>query len=426
MTETEPTPSVKGTGLLFRKEASLLDTPAINKSAKSSFRSGLLVEQAHNKDDMVHRHKVAREDPLAHFIVYKLAENALDDGFKFIDKDGEEIMLDCQKELKKINFKTIFTQALIASRWAGWTWLHTVHNKNHRQEVKGGGIAKLDYFTPLDSVVKTFDKVTGEPTEIEVKILQGIGPYATIEVPITISVKDLILFRGIPYDRSYKADPVTYSIWDDMTAIRQIIDSTVTFDSMVGKGMFVDYLKKMPDEAGKSTLEDDISSMSTARSIGINTEVHEKIEWVGSNAAGVSFEPDVRMCLQRVAAGAGVPVDSLTGVSAGAITGSETNIKTLFQTINSIQQSVNPYIRELVTRMGYGDDYDIEWNVRFAHDEEQKARIRQTVAQAGLMEQTLKEKLEGTYRNPNDADVTMKMQTPEEKDQTRNPEGNQL
>jgi hypothetical protein len=325
-----------------------------------------MLEQAHNKDDMSHRFKVAREDPLANFMVYKMAANALDDGFKLLDSDGNEFMFDCQDELKALNAKEIMTQTLSAERGMGWAWLHVIRAKDDgfREETEKDTrpVVKLDYWTPLDSEVTAFG-TDGQPSQLTVKVLVGSGPTViTEERPLPIS--QFVLWRTRPYDRGYKGDPVTYNVWDVLVDIREAIDSMAAYNSKIGKGQYVVKLAKTPDAGTKADLEAEMETFSTRKAVATDPDKVESVGYVGSSTGSSSFESDIKLLMERLAAGAQIPKDILIGATSGAITGSETNIKALYATLSNIQYKAEVVYRQLIEMMGYTEEYDFSWNTR--------------------------------------------------------------
>ena len=132
------------------------------------------------------------------------------------------------------------------------------------------------------------------------------------------------------------------------------------------------------------------------------------------------------------------------GAAAGAVTGSETNIKLGDEQERKIKNSIEEYIRDTVLAMGYSnEDYIIEWIEKTAHTEEERAKIEQTHAQAlatKLPFLTIDEirEIEGYPPLPDGRGDKLSsevasfgidvkgLQTPEEEEQTQNPEGKQI
>jgi hypothetical protein len=185
----------------------------------------------------------------------------------------------------------------------------------------------------------------------------------------------------------------------------------------------------------KAKMDASFEDISTKRALAINPSDITKIEFIGPSSGTTNFESHLDSCMKRVAAGTGIPKDVLIGATAGAITGSEINVKSLYATISQIQQSIEPMIRELVRRMGYSDDFEIEWNTRFAYDEEQEAKIDNYRAQTLQIKSAWMTKneiraesgldpIEGGDQTKQDITIGVAgLKTPDQQQQTRNPQG---
>ena len=80
---------------IFRREGTskLEFTSDVDKANPPTHIPELIRAGELSSNDPDHLEKVADKDPLANFIVYGVADTIFDDGFKFVDKDGTEIML---------------------------------------------------------------------------------------------------------------------------------------------------------------------------------------------------------------------------------------------------------------------------------------------------------------------------------------------
>lgn len=431
-------------GLLdrFRQESSArLPDPSYDWNRPSSYFPELIGGQMHNKDDLNHLQTTARNDPYAGFAVFKIAKNVFDDWFKFRDPDtGEEIMLDAQEDLKRLNAKQVFYQCLATERWAGWSWLHLNPTKDYEDNIAKGlnvrPIAKLDFFSPIDAKVVEFDEWRN-PSVLEFTVPSGPAKR--------LSANNFILWRTRPYDRTFKGDSVLRGVWDDLVRLREIKNSMAVCASKFGSGVFTFRIgpKAKLTATSKSNIESTYQDISTQTAVILDENL-EDIGFVGPPVSATNYETQIKILLEAIAAGWNIPVILLIGAEAGAIQGAEINVKALFQLINSIQGDVEPYVREVVRRLGYSDNYLIEWNVRYAHDEESQARIRITDSQSDVQDlqfMTVNEvrfgrglpaieggdiclSLKDEFQSLKE---TMQIgQTPEETDQTRNPEGIQI
>lgn len=424
----------------YRQDATyrLGEEDMVNRNEPPTFVPDLITGESTNRDDLAHLEHVANGDPLATYIVWKLAENTLDDWFTLKDAKGNVVLEDAQRELTRLQAKRVLTQTLAYERTFGYAYLYTGKNRYVPQSPQGGKIAALHPFTPRECVVKDYNEV-GEPVKMEVTVNVGEGEYTTREQKILLDAKDFIIWNTRPVGRGYTGRSALYSIWDDLTYIRYIKNSMCQFDMKIGVGLFTITTKTgIPDDL-KSKLNTSLEDISVRRAFVVDGAKIEKMEWLGPGAGATDFQVHIDECLKQVAAGTGVPKDVLIGATAGAITGSEVNVKSLFATLNQIQTSIEPYIRELIRRMGYpDDDYDIAWNARYAHDEEEQSKIAMNNAQTLAIrskwmtineireEEGLPPREDGD-RLSSDFEIGVQgMQTPDEREKTNNPDGENL
>ena len=423
----------------YRQEASqyLFDS-ATNKNDPSTYKDPMIMSEITNRDELIHLDNMANGNALAYYIVYKLSENALDDWFKFVDKDGNEIMQEAQRQLLQLDAKRIFTQVLAAERRFGYSYLSTSKNKYIPEvEVEGGKVAKLYFFTPLDCIVFEYDEV-GEPKTMEITINVGQKQYTTYEQKQQISAEDFQFWNTRPIGRGYKGRSVLYPIFNELVNIMYLEDSMTVHGIKMAGGIYSVFTKVgIPDEM-KTKMDSSFQDISNRRSMIFDGQLIEDTKFVGPPSTATDFNTQIDVCINLIAAGTGIPKDILIGATAGAITGSETNVKALFAALNQIQTSIEPYIRDLTKRMGFTEDYDIDWNVRYAHNEEERAKIdmakAQTIATKTWLTDNEKRALDG-YPPIEGGDelssdfsigVSGMDQTPDEQEQDRNEEGENL
>jgi hypothetical protein len=414
-----------------------------NKNAPPTFVPELIRSETWNSDEPTHLLDVAMKDPVASYLTYKLAENTFDDWFRLVDLNGKEILLDAQKEFILLDAQRALTQALANERIFGYSYLYTGKNRYIPTTKEGGRIASLYCLNPIECVVWEYDEV-GNPKTMELKIEVGQGKNSTVSQKLYLPAEDFIFINTRPIGRGYKGRSALLPVWDMLTYLRYEYHSMAFYDGKIGHGIFAVTVDGTLTDAAKSKMDAELEEVSAKRALIIENDVIEKIEFVGANPGSTDFEAHIDACLKLIAAGTAVPKDIFTGATAGAITGSETNIKALFAVLNQIQTSMEPYIRELIRRMGFTNtDYHIAWNVRYAHDEEEQSKILMNNAQTlairsqwltineiraeeGLGPVPDGDKLKSEF-NINVAGMPSQTQgaeqTPDERDATHNPEG---
>jgi hypothetical protein len=210
---------------------------------------------------------------------------------------------------------------------------------------------------------------------------------------------------------------VLYPVWDSLIYLILSKHALGFAHMKFGLGVFMWKMIGGVTAEKEAALETALEDLSVMRSFMYDRDMVESVDFVGPTGSGTTnIVEGMEHYLGHIAAGTGIPKEIITGLSAGAITGSEINNKALYATLNQIQKSMEPYIRELVRRMGYAEEeYEIDWNVRFATDEVEAAQARLLNAQADQLES-----MANMGMGPND--IAIRMQG-EEKNQ--NPEGKQ-
>ena len=361
-------------------------TATTGANAPPSYVSELVSGNVSNRDNRVHQRKMALMSAVGFNITVKLAQNAFDDWFEFVDETGRVIMQDVQQKLRDLNAQYYLTQALIIERIYGHSWIFVGREKLREDVITTTDrrVANLDCFGPENSEVVEFDEF-GYPSVLEVTVLQGIGPNQTQEVKKRISRKDLILLRTIsrPFDRSYEGLPILYPVWSNLVSVEKVMHSSDFYCEKVGHGFAAIITKGRLSDAEATELDTAMADASVTRVIRLNGNKVEKIEFINAAGSPVDFPAEIDSRLGIISAGTGVPKDLLVGLSAGAVTGSEVNVKSLYQTLSAIQTSCEPAVRDLVRSVGHtSDKYNIRWIVRFAYDQEQASKIKMNEAQS--------------------------------------------
>jgi len=355
------------------------DSLASNKNRPPNFVPSLIKDRIWDKDNVEHQKRVAEEDPIARGIVGNMAENVFDDWIVIVDENGEEHKDNrkIQRDFRRLNAPYVLTQALKAERGQGHCYIFVGKEKLNQDVIVPGNmrrIANLDYLTPSDTDVIEWDK-WGMPETLEIKVLTNAGESGQTTVRKKIKVKDCILLRTNPYDRTHRGRPATYGCWDALVFARHILYSISSYLMIIGLGAFIAYVKGKVDDEVVAAIQIELNKMSVTRGLVLSNKIYDRVVWEGASGGAMDFSSIFTILYNKISSATGIPTDILRGMNAGQIAGAETNIKSLYQTLNRIQKSVEPAIRELIRRLGYSDDYLIVWNVRYAHDREEESRI---------------------------------------------------
>jgi hypothetical protein len=163
--------------------------------------------------------------------------------------------------------------------------------------------------------------------------------------------------------------------------------------------------------AAKAAMED----LSVSRVGVVPGDAVKSLEFIGASGSSIDFSAYIDAFLGQIAAGTGYPKDVLLGSNAGSISGSEVPSRALYALIQGDQTKMEPYIRDVVRKMGHeGNEYKIKWPVRSATDERAEAEIRVLHATADEAEQRVENMKATEGRNPGDIQIGFK-----EREQTK-------
>ena len=374
-------------GRILRREGTsklgLGDRSGVNKNAPPTFVPKIIQGGYTNVEDLEHLDFVARNDPVAKFIVFGVSEMIFDDWFVLVDANGDELANNTkmQREMRRLGAKKVFTQCLAALRRFGKAYLYTGKNR-FISTTEGGKIASLHCFTPIECVIheyydetnaKADGKTPGDPKTM--KLTRTVGKGNTTEgQELFLPAKDFI-FWDI-------TDSVLQAIWDMLVYIRYIFHSMAWFDMKIGAGLFVGYAEAGFGDEAKGKWNTTFADISVKRSIILDKAELSDLKFVGPTGSVTDFVAHIEMCIKTIAVATNLPYELLMGAAAGAVTGSETNIKLSDEFERRVKGGVEPYFIELFERMGWNDDPLFEWLVKTAQTEEAKANVEQVHAQA--------------------------------------------
>ncbi len=340
----------------------------------------------------------SQREPILKWLVSYVASDIYDQGFRIVEignEDDDTLDNAVQAALIELKAKKVLTRLTIFER----RW--------------GTSVLLLGYSTTEDKFdwKKPYYKENGEPAE-KVELLQ-ITPYPLRRLKVAKEIKDKTslrygqpelydIFRGTlvtplrvhwtrvildaprldehPYLGLSVMDPV----WDDATGWRNIRWALYQMLWRYGMGY--------PHFSFEGADQDDIDDWEAAggltdffvRGVFLSDE-KASVKFVGLE--GITVEPKeyINMAYMSMATGSRISQDILKGVSAGAVTGSETNLKEYAKKISNEQSDVEDVPMELVRRLmetGQVDhDYKkkpfaIEWKGAFELSEVDEARVQ--------------------------------------------------
>lgn len=336
-------------------------------------------------------------EPILKWLVSYVASDIYDQGFRIVEvgnEDDDTLDDAVQAALLKLKAKKVLTRLTIFER----RW--------------GTSVLLLGYSTTEEKVdwKKPYYNENGEPAE-KVELLQII-PYPWNRMKVSKEIKDKSdlrygqpefydIYRGTlatplrvhwsrvildaprldehPYFGLSVMDPV----WDDATGWRNIRWALYQMLWRYGMGY--------PHFQFEGASQDDIDDWEAAggltdffvRGVFLSDE-KATVKFVGLE--GITVEPKeyINMAYMSMSTGSRISQDLLKGVSAGAVTGSETNLKEYAKKISNEQSDVEDVPLELVRRLmetgqvvfDYKEKaFTIEWKGAFETNELDKARI---------------------------------------------------
>ncbi len=424
----------------YRQETAVrvTDRGVVEANTPSTAIPTLIMLDPVNKYEPASQAIVAREDPIAGYIINRVAQVVYDDGFTLVKRGTDEIHRyngPVQDELIRMNGKHKLTQWLAAEREFGWSWLDVIPAKNDTENELQPKIARLDIYTPLFTDVVAWD-AKGQPKTLKVNVTNPDGSFAQVD---PIDTKDTILMVTRPFgDNTFRGLAVTVGIWDALTYIRQVLFSMGWYSIKTGIGVF--YVKirgavtKEKVDAAKAVL----TGLSTKRGIIYSDLVIDEFGFIQSQAASMNFPDYVDTLLSQVAIRTGIPKQVLAGLADSSLGGAEVNSDIAAGLIGTEQQGQEFYLRELFFKMGFEDqDYDFKWPSRFATSKQEESKIEMNESQSDAVAVesilTINEARERRGYPPidggeellslrDDSKVDFNFQTAEEQEATNNPD----
>ena len=340
----------------------------------------------------------SQREPVLKWLVSYVASDIYDQGFRVVEVGNEEDdTLDeaVQAALLKLNAKKILTRLTVFERRWGTSILVLSYSTTEE---------KVDWKAPL------YNEDGSLPAGVE---LLQITPYPWNKVKVSKEVKDnsdlrygqpefYTITRGgtsrplkvhwtrvihdaprldeHPYEGLSVMDP----LWDDATGWRNI--RWALYQMLWRYGMGYPHFKftgasdkDLDDWEADGGLEDFF-----VRGVFISDE-NADVKFVGLEGATVAPKEYVEMAYGSMAMASRIAQDILTGVSAGAITGSEVNLREYAKLISNEQSDIEDVPKELIRRLMETDQvdfdyetkgFDLEWGTAFELTEVDNARIR--------------------------------------------------
>lgn len=339
----------------------------------------------------------SQREPVLKWLVSYVASDIYDQMFKVVEvgnEDDDTLDDAVQAALLELKAKKVLTRLTVFERRWGTSILLLGYSTNEE---------KVDWKTPLygedgkipDGVELlqitpySWDKVTvskevKDPTDLRLgqpefyTITRGTG-IRKLKVHWTRVIHDAPRLDEHPYEGLSVMD----ALWDDATGWRNIRWALYQMLWRYGMGY--------PHFSFEDATQEDLDDWEAAGGLtdffvrGVFLSNHKAaVKFVGLEGVTVNPKEYVEMAYGSMATGSRISQDLLKGVSAGAVTGSETNLREYAKKISNEQSDVEDVPKELVRRLmetGQVDfDYEnkafaLEWPVAFELNARDEASV---------------------------------------------------
>ena len=390
----EPETLESSTKIVGRTPGADILTPGRNFSSSELYGSRRTFGGEIPDDERVF---ASKREPVLKWLVSYVASDIYDNGFKVFEvgKEEDEALDDLvQAELLKLGAKKKLTRLTVFERRWGTAilllaysttdddvdWGKPLYNENGK--ISEG--SELLQITPYAKTSINEIEEDKEPTSLRYglpeyyKITRG-GSTSSLKVHWTRVIHDAPRIDEHPYLGESVMDP----LWDDATGWRNIRWS---FYQMLWRyGMGYPHFKF--EGATQANIDEWVNEGGLTdffvRGVFLSNEKTE-VNFVGLEGKTVNPKEYVDMAYESMATASRISQDLLKGVSAGAVTGSEVNLREYAKLISNEQSDVEGVPIELVRRLmetgqiphNYEEKpFKLEWNEAFIMNEIDTARV---------------------------------------------------
>jgi len=343
--------------------------------------------KSYYKNVKQHIEAISNQNSICKFLVYDLPKLATKDFFRFENEQGSEILKNKLEILDDLGLRETLQDALTAERKYGWSII-VLYENNIRldslsEKLNGSEITGMEAFSPYYVEVKEFDQ-NGDPLIYEITV-ENIGQLQNTKT-FQVHADRVIHIRTRKKDRSYEGLSILEPIWDEIIYLVWCQHNMSSYAARLGSGF---KHIKIADVVNASDFQ---AKASRFRGISsekfIVTDEKTAIDEKGSGTThAVNWTAIFDVLLDEIAAGSGVAKDLLKGVASGRVTGSETNERGIYGTLNEIQEDLVPIIKQIMVKVfpEFKQRYNIKWNLSFRMTEKDRAEVELIKAQTELI-----------------------------------------
>lgn len=348
-------------------------------------------------------------EPVGVWWVKRVAYDIWDNWFRVknaADEDDDDLNVQVQRELLTLRAKvelpreTVFERrygtAILVLSYTGFgevkweTPLFTSEKDGKLPKLNG---EKLLLITPYPSTALNVSEIDNDETSIRyglptfylvnqgstsdsVSTPSGTQRTGVIRVHWTRVIHDAPRLD----EHSYLGTPAIDAIFDDLIGGRNARWGAYESYYRHGTGFPVVKTKATAEQNAQWVTNGGLSDYLHVRGYFV-CHVDEDFKFVGAQDSVLNPNTYFDMYFTFIAAATGVAKDTLQGVSAGRVTGSEVNERQYYKSISLHQSQKEPLLRELINRLiqtgqvEFSGDYEIEWVDPFEVNPQDKAAI---------------------------------------------------
>lgn len=340
-------------------------------------------------------------EPVGHRVVFTVAHDIFDNWFelellgKDVKKeDSEDFNNKIQKVLEELKVKRECNRMGVFERGFGWAIIvlnyegTTDHSIALTEEEKGKKIVQIRaYGPPQISSIKEEKDIKkdrcGLPIEYNIK-RKGQSRF---KVHWTRTI--LFNTRDIG-NHEWKTESALDNIFDDLVTLRNERWSMGQTLFRYGPGFpDITFTDREAADIEKFIQSGRFANLS-ARTYFAHTD-KESLEFKGAAGAALNPEPYYLPVLESISVGTGIPLAILRGAQAGALTGSEVNLKEYFKLVSDEQTAYEPGIKRLIEIL-YRNNVKIDESTGKATDQEEPEELEFKITWFSGFELTEREK----------------------------------
>jgi hypothetical protein len=337
-------------------------------------------------------------EPIAHRVTFTVAHDIFDNWFNLKLKKAKEeenaaFDQEIQSALSALHAKRELTRMSVFERGFGWAIIALGYVDDAEVDEplseRPDDLVQLKAYAPTQISSVELDKETeledGQPNPHygypEFFFVKQKGLVGRLKIHFTRTILWATRFTGQETDE-WKGTSTLDPVWDDLVTLRNMRWAMGQTMYRTGAGFFdveltgPDPLSPLEDDRVQAFVDSGYFDDLNERTYFAHTNF-EKLDIKGFQGKALNPEQYYLPVMENISCGTKIPLAILRGAQAGALTGSETNLKEYFKIVSNEQTAYEDGIRELITRMALAkslklQDYVLDWRAPFVLTEVEK------------------------------------------------------